>query len=118
MRTHPPSDRWLSRVRLHDALRYVLMLTAAVVLPALWYIGVRAWPESRASLLHSIFLPDSARVFLWPALSIAAAWWLISPKPRVTLVNLLALPLMVVFGMCAGIVLGLAFTCEHMNKCM
>ena len=99
-------------------VRFALLGILSVAIPAAWYVATRAWFESGSGLLYSLFFPQSAWVFLWPLLAVAGTWWVVTPKPRHSVANLLFLPVALFGGLVAGFFLGLAFTCEHLNKCM
>jgi hypothetical protein len=113
-----PAKGILARAWAHHAFRYTLQVVTSIALPALWYIGLRAWFETGTGPLHSILAPQSPLALVWPLLAITVAWWVLAPKPLLTAWNLIVLPLLIVVGMSAGVVLGLAFTCEQMNRCM
>ena len=98
--------------------RFALLTILSVAICAAWYVAARAWFESGKGLLYSLFFPQSAWVFVWPLLAVVVAWWAVVPKPRVSVANLLLLPVALVGGLLVGMYLGLAFTCEHLNKCM
>ena len=96
----------------------MLLALVSVATSTAWYIAIRTWFQSGTGFWHSVFVPESAWVFAWPALFIVAAWWLMMPRPKFSLLPLLALPVAVFGGMLLGMFLGLAFTCEYINKCM
>ena len=99
-------------------VRFILLAVLSVTIASAWYVATRAWFESGSSLLYSLFFPQSAWIFVWPLLAIAATWWALAPRPRASVANLLFLPVAMAGGLLLGMFLGLAFTCEHMNKCM
>ena len=98
--------------------RFALLTVLAVAIPAAWYVAARAWFESGAGLMYSLFFPQSALVFVWPLLAVVAAWWVVAPKPRISGANMLFLPVALAGGLVIGMYLGLAFTCGQLNKCM
>src|SRR5687768_11015191 len=99
-------------------IRFALLTALAVAIPAAWYVAARVWFESGNGLIYALFFPQSAWVFVWPLLAVFTAWWVVAPKPRVSVVNLLFLPVALVGGLVGGMYLGLAFTCEQLDKCM
>ncbi len=68
--------------------------------------------------MYSVFFPSSALVFIWPALGIAATWWLVVPKPALSAINVIGLCAALVVGLPVGLLLGLGYTCTHLNRCM
>ncbi len=94
------------------------MCASSLTVPAGWYIAYRAWFEAGSGLIYSVFFPNSALVFIWPALGVAAAWWLLVAKPAFSAINVIGLVAALVVGLPAGLLLGLGFTCTHLNKCM
>jgi hypothetical protein len=99
-------------------LRVALLCASSLSIPAGWYIAYRAWFETGSGFIYSVFFPNSALVFIWPALGLAAAWWLVVAKPALSPINVIGLLAALVVGLPTGVLLGLGFTCTHLNKCM
>ena len=98
--------------------RLALGIVLAVAIPATWYVAARVWFETGSGVLYALFFPQSAWVFVWPLLAVAAAWLAVAPGPKASVANLLFLPVAMVGGLIVGMFLGFAFTCGYLNKCM
>lgn len=99
-------------------MRWLALTLLSVALPAAWFIALRTWLENLSGPLRLILVPESRAIFIWPVLLVVIAWALLVPKPRLSLINLVALGVAVAGGLFVGLLLGLELTCSVLKQCM